>query len=207
MQEREATVPQETRLAYRIGINLGDIVVEDDDIYGDGVNVAARLEALAEPGGICVSRTVVDHVKGKVSSDFDNLGEQSLKNIPELVHVYRVRMAPEEAGMAVIEVGTAARWKRPEAAIAAAGVALVLSVAGIMMWRPWAPSVEPAAVERMAFPLPDKPSIAVLPFDNLSDDRQQGYFADGIADDIITDLSRIPDLFVIARNSSFTYKG
>ncbi len=207
MREREAKVLQENRIAYRVGINLGDIVVEDDDIYGDGVNVAARLEALAEPGGICVSRTVVNHVKGRVSSDFEDLGEQSVKNIPEPVHVFRVLMVPEEAGTAVVGVSNAKWWKRPVAVFAIASIGLVIVAAGMMVWRPWAPDIEPASVARMAFPLPDKPSIAVLPFTNMSDDPKQEYFVDGMIEDLITDLSKISGLFVIARNSSFSYKG
>ncbi len=205
--EREAAVPADDRIAYRIGINLGDILVEEDDIYGDGVNVAARLEALAEPGGVWVSRTVVNHVKGKVASDFEDQGEQEVKNIPEPVHVFRVLMEPEEAGEAVPEVEKPKRWKRPVAAIAALVIAVIIVAAGIMVRRPWAPEVETASVENMALPLPEKPSIAVLPFDNISGDPERERLADGITEDIITDLSRYPDLFVIARNSTLAYKG
>jgi TolB-like protein/class 3 adenylate cyclase len=204
MADREAAEPEATRIAYRIGINLGDIIIEDDDIYGDGVNVAARLEALAEPGGVCVSRTVVDHVKGKVASGFEDQGEQEVKNIPEPVHVFRVLMEPEAAGESTAETNGQARWRRP--AVAAAAV-LAIAVLAILVWQPWAPDVEPASVEKMAFPLPDKPSIAVLPFDNLSDDPEQEHFADGMTEDLITDLSRISGLFVIARHSTFVYKG
>jgi len=204
MTEREAAVPEETRIAYRIGINLGDIIIEDDDIYGDGVNVAARLEALAEPGGVCVSRTVVNHVRGKVASDFEDRGQQQVKNIPEPVHVFRVLMQPEAAGETAAETRRMTWWWQP-----AAGAVAVLAIAitGLMVWQPWTPDVQPASVERMAFALPDKPSIAVLPFDNMSDDPEQEYFADGMTEDLITDLSKISGLFVIARNSTFTYKG
>jgi adenylate cyclase len=207
MPEREAAQPAESRIAYRIGINLGDIIAEDDDIYGDGVNVSARLEALAEPGGISVSRTVVNHVRGKVASGFEDLGEQEVKNLPEPVHVFRVLMKPEEAGEAVVAIGSAKWWKRPVAALAIAGIVLVIAAAGIMVWQPWAPDVEPASVGNMAFPLPERPSIAVLPFDNLSGDAEHEYCADGITEDIITELSRFRELFVIARNSTFAYKG
>ena len=203
MTEREVASPEETRIAYRIGINLGDIIIEDGDIYGDGVNVAARLEALAEPGGICVSRTVVDHVRGKVASDFEDRGEQQVKNIPEPVHVFGVLMQPEAVGEAVAQTMRMARWWRP--AMGAAAV-LAIAVIGIMVWQPWAPDVEPASVARMAFALPDKPSIAVLPFENMSGDPEQEYFADGMTEDLITDLSKISGLFVIARNSTFSYK-
>lgn len=204
MAGRAAAESEETRIAYRIGINLGDIIIEDDDIYGDGVNVAARLEALAEPGGVCVSRTVVDHVKGKVASDFEDQGEQEVKNIPAPVHVFRVLMEPEAAGEPTAESAATVWWRRPAAGVAAI---LAIAVVGTMVWQPWAPDVEPATVEKMALPLPDKPSIAVLPFDNMSADPEQDYFADGMTDDLITGLSKHPGLFVISRNSTFTYKG
>ena len=205
MQEREAASPEDSRIAYRIGINLGDIIIEDDDIYGDGVNVAARLEALAEPGGVCVSRTVVDYVRGKVASDFEDQGKQQVKNIPEPVHVFRVLMQPEAGGKAAAQARRRAWWWQPAAGVAVA--VLAIAVIGLMVWQPRAPDVEPASVERMAFALPDKPSIAVLPFDNMSGDPEQEYFADGMTEDLITDLSKISGLFVIARNSTFTYKG
>jgi adenylate cyclase len=152
-------LPDDQRIVLRIGINLGDIMVEGRDLYGDGVNVAARIEALADPGSVFVSQTVFNHVRGKVSLGFEDLGDKQLKNITEPVRVYRVRLdgEPTEA--------------------------------------------------RPALALPDKPSIAVLPFENLSDDSKQDYFADGMVEDIITALSRFQNLFVIARNSSFTYKG
>jgi TolB-like protein/class 3 adenylate cyclase/Flp pilus assembly protein TadD len=203
--EREAGRHEETRIAYRIGINLGDIIGEGDDIFGEGVNIAARLEGLAEPGGICVSRTVFNQVKGKVTSGFENLGEHKVKNIPEPINVYRVQMEPEAAGVVPGEAQRAGTWKW----IAAAGFAAVLlAAAGLGLWlEPWHERVEPAAVERMAFPLPDKPSIAVLPFDNMSDDPTQAYFADGMAEDLITDLSKISGLFVVARNTTFSYRG
>ena len=205
MTDRESEVPAETRIAYRIGINLGDIIGEGDDIFGDGVNIAARLEGLAEPGGICVSRTVYNQVKGKVASGFEDLGEHQVKNIPEPLHVFRVHMEPEAAGAVHGKSQRPAAWKW----IAGAGLAAVLVAAtGIGLWlEPWSERVEPAATERMAYPLPDKPSIAVLPFTNMSDDSAQEYFADGMTEDLITDLSKISGLFVIARNSSFSYKG
>jgi adenylate cyclase len=161
MTDREPEVPEEQRIRFRIGINLGDVIVEENDIFGDGVNVAARLEALAEPGGICVSRVVRDQVRDRLDCAFEDLGEQSVKNIARPVRVYRVR-----DGVVPVEQ----------------------------------PALQP-------LPLPDKPSIAVLPFQNMSGDPEQEYFADGMVEEIITVLSRIRWLFVIARNSSFTYKG
>ncbi len=167
MIERNAAVPADSRIDFRVGINVGDIVVEDGDIFGDGVNVAARLEGLAEPGGICVAARVQEDTAGKLDLVFEDIGEQQLKNIARLVRVYRVR--------------TTLAHPAPERRRRAAGEG-------------------PPA-------LPDKPSIAVLPFQNLSGDREQEYFADGMVEEIITALSRIRWLFVIARNSSFTYKG
>jgi TolB-like protein/Tfp pilus assembly protein PilF len=168
MPEREGGLPDERRIRLRIGVNLGDIIVEGSDIYGDGVNVAARLEGLAKPGGICVSGTVFDHVKGKVGLDFADLGEQQIKNIDQPVRVYGVAL---DSG-----------------AEASDGAGTITGRA--------------AGLE-----LPDKPSIAVLPFNNMSGDPEQEYFSDGITEDIITELSRFPELFVIARNSAFVFKG
>jgi len=160
MAERNAAITAGDRIEFRIGINVGDIVVEHDDIFGDGVNVAARLEGLAEPGGICVSARVQEDAAGKLDLAFEDIGQQQLKNIARSVHVYRVR-----------------------------------------------PARDSTAASRPVLPLPDKPSIAVLPFANMSGDPEQEYFADGMVEEIITALSRIRWLFVIARNSSFTYKG
>jgi adenylate cyclase len=158
MITRNANEPEDKHIVFRIGINAGDVIIEGSDIYGDGVNVAARLEGIAEPGGICISDDVYRQVRGKLDVAFDYMGEQQLKNIAQPVRVYRVRLG---------------------------GV----------------------ATKRPALALPDKPSIAVLPFTNMSGDPEQEYFADGIVEEIITALSRIRWLFVIARNSSFTYKG
>jgi TolB-like protein/class 3 adenylate cyclase/tetratricopeptide (TPR) repeat protein len=165
MDERNVATPEHQRIVFRVGINLGDVIVQDADIHGDGVNVAARLEGLAEPGGICVSSTVRDHIGDRLDLTFDDLGAQNLKNIARPVKVYRVRGA--------------------DAATIAASV------------KPAPPTLA----------LPDKPSIAVLPFQNMSGDPEQEYFADGMVEEIITALSRIRWLFVIARNSTFTYKG
>jgi adenylate cyclase len=156
--ERNAALPADQRIEFRIGINLGDVIVEGDDIYGDGVNVAARLEGLAEPGGVLISNIVYEEVRDRVPFDFDDIGEQRVKNIARLVRVYRVPIADNAAAEA------------PR-------------------------------------PAPDKPSLAVLPFQNMSGDPEQDYFADGIVEEITTAIARLPWLFVIARNSSFTYKG
>src|SRR6185295_14327387 len=163
--DHNITEPGDNRIEFRIGVHQGDIVAEDHDIFGDGVNVAARLEGLAEPGGICVSARVQEDAAGKLDLPFDDLGEQSLKNIARPIRVYRIGPRPSQA-----------------------------------------PGGKPTAIQP-ALALPEKPSIAVLPFQNLSADPEQDYFADGMVEEIITALSKIRWLFVIARNSSFTYKG
>jgi TolB-like protein/class 3 adenylate cyclase len=205
MPDQEAQFSADQRIRYRIGINLGDIFIDGDDILGDGVNIAARLEGLAEPGGVCVSRAVHTQVEGKVDLSFEDLGEQAVKNIPKPVQVFRVQMdAPVGDRDTIATVPAMRPLKRPAVA---AGLALLVIVAGIALWqRPWERREEPALVANMAFPLPDKPSIAVLPFRNMSEDQSQEYFADGMTEDLITDLSKISGLFVIARNSSFSYK-
>ena len=162
LAERDTDVPDDQRIQYRIGINLGDIVLDGDDILGDGVNVAARLEGLAKPGGVCISGTVHDQLAGKLNSVFEDAGEQTVKNVPRPVRVWH--------------------WQADQTA----------------------PNIDESGEPPS---LPDKPSIAVLPFDNMSGDPEQEFFADGIAEDVITALSRFRSLFVIARNSSFTYKG
>jgi TolB-like protein/rhodanese-related sulfurtransferase len=208
MQGRNAGVPEDRQIVYRVGINIGDIIVEGDDIYGDGVNVAARLEGLAEPGGIFASRTVINHVKGKVELDFEDLGDQEVKNIAEPVGVYRVILDAKAAALATPVTETPVRIDSlRKRQIASAVAASVILIAGLIWWQPWGPEFEPASVEKMALSLPDKPSIAVLPFDNMSGDAEQDYFSDGMTEDLITDLSKVAGLFVIARNSTFTYKG
>jgi adenylate cyclase len=199
----EVDRPAEERIGFRIGINLGDVIIEDDDIYGDGVNVAARLEGLAEPGGICVAQTVYNQVKGKVDFGFAPAGEHRVKNISEPVTVYR----------AVLD---GARW-RPTRGLSApsrrgmiAAVALAGLVAGGALWnfypRPEAP-VEVVSDKSEPLKLPSKPSIAVLPFANLNNDPDEELLIDGLTNDIITDLSKFSTLFVIAANSTFQYKG
>jgi TolB-like protein len=170
--ERDTGVAADNRIELRIGINLGDVIVEGDDLYGDGVNIAARIEALADAGGICVSRVVYDQVRDKLDISFEDLGEQQVKNIARPVHVYRVQIAAS-------------------------------------VHRSPLPNPPPLAGEGRVgvLALPDKPSIAVLPFANMSREPEQEYIADGMVEEIITALSRIRWLFVIARNSSFTYKG
>jgi len=205
MAAREAELPAERRIAYRVGINLGEIVIDGDDILGDGVNIAARLEALAEPGGIRISDAVFKNVRGKVDLGFADLGPQKVKNIAEPVPAYKVLLDPSQAGTVVPakrSAGTLSRWR-----VGASGALLLLIAgAGITLWQPWITRVEAARLDKMAFPLPKKPSIAVLPFNNLSGDQTQDYLADGLSEEIIAALSSLPDVFVIARHSAFTYK-
>src|SRR4051812_35021632 len=167
MAGQNVEVPQDSRIEFRIGIHVGDIIIDNDDIFGDGVNIAARLEGIAEPGGVCISDDAHRQVRGKVDFSYADMGLQALKNIAEPMHVWRMRLAGGPASVAFQS------YTMPAQSLA----------------------------------LPDRPSIAVLPFQNMSGDAEQEYFADGIAEDIITALSRFKSLFVIARNSSFTYKG
>ena len=205
LKARNAELPENRRMEFRIGINLGDVIHEEERIYGDGVNIAARVEGLAEGGGICISGTVYEHIKNKLALGYQHLGEHSVKNIPEPVRVYRVLMDPEAIGKVIGEKRVVPR--RGQRVVIAVAIVFLLAVGGVIYWRAGSPPVEVASVEKMAFPLPDKPSIAVLPFDNMSNDPKQEYFSDGITEDLITDLSKISGLFVIARNSTFTYKG
>jgi adenylate cyclase len=163
MAERNGEVPQQKRIDFRVGVNVGDIIIEGDDIFGDGINITARIEGIAEPGGIAISEDAWRQVQGKVAANFVDSGEQSLKNIERPVRVYRLDLVPKAA--------SASKLPRPTLA------------------------------------LPDKPSIAVLAFTNMSEDPEQEYFSDGISEDIITDLSKLSELHVIARNSTFIYKG
>ncbi|MEQ9642995.1 MAG: adenylate/guanylate cyclase domain-containing protein [Alphaproteobacteria bacterium] len=202
MTARNATVPAERRIRFRIGINLGDIIEQDGDLLGDGVNVAARLEGPAEPGGICLSRAARDQVRDRLDVRLDDRGEVEVKNIARPVRVFS-ELADGEAPR------PRARQRAPRLLVltVAAVVLTILAAGGLWWWQPWVERVEPADVARMAYPLPDKPSIAVLPFGNLSDDAGQDFFAAGITDDIITDLSKVSGLFVTAAHATKSFKG
>ena len=259
LKTRNAELPENRRMEFRIGINLGDVIEEEGRIYGDGVNIAARLESLSEAGGICISGTSFDHVKNKLNLGYKYLGEQAVKNIAEPIRVYRVLMESEAVGKVIGERKTKPRqWQRAAIGLVAA---VIVVIAAVVIWKlhtpstpkpevvpkekvtaaqpekppatvplsaevapkekvtppltekaskpvsPSLPKLEVASKEKMAFPLPDKPSIAVLPFINMSKDPDQEYFSDGMTEDLITDLSKISGLLVIARNSTFTYKG
>jgi adenylate cyclase len=208
LKTRNAELPENRRMEFRIGVNLGDVIEDGEQILGDGVNIAARLESLADAGGICISGTAFDHVKNKLNLGYKYLGEQTVKNILEPVRVYQVLMEPEAAGKIIGEKKAKPRQWQKTAFIVVSVLILVIATVAIwsLYFRP-TPPLEVASKEKMAFPLPDKPSIAVLPFVNMSDDPKQEFFSDGITENIITGLSKISGLFVIARNSSFTYKG
>ncbi|MGD9031442.1 MAG: tetratricopeptide repeat protein, partial [Desulfobacteraceae bacterium] len=203
---KNETLPENRRMYFRIGINSGDVIEENELIYGDGVNVAARVESLAEGGGISISGTAYDQLGKKLPLGYEYLGEQTVKNIEKPVRVYRVLTEAEAAGKVIGEK----RFKPKQWRLVAVGAlaVLILGAGALAIWSFYLrPSFESASVERMAYPLPDKPSIAVLPFVNMSGDPEQEYISNGITEDIITGLSMIPKLFVIARNSTFTYKG
>jgi len=210
MADREPEVPDEQRIRFRIGVNLGDVIAEKDDIYGDGVNIAARLEALAEPGGICISRVVRDQIRDKLPYPFEDRGEQSVKNIARSVRVFALRPEAVAELPATNVSALASRQSRiAPVAIATAG-ALVIAVSAWWLWPTTKLSSPPelTAASSISQPLAaPRLSITVLPFANLSNDPDQQYFADGITDDLTTDLSRIPGSFVIGRNTAFTYKG
>jgi TolB-like protein/class 3 adenylate cyclase/Flp pilus assembly protein TadD len=225
MAERNVDTPPEQRIEFRVGINLGDVIAEGEDIFGDGVNVAARLETLAPPGGICVSRVVRDQVRDRLDFAFEDMGEQSVKNIARPVRAYALR--PE--GLAALpSSGLPARPSRRGRDIIGTIAAAVLVIACAAWWWSWPAAISPFGAGRpttqtVASPtvMPTAPaaasisetlvaprlSIVVLPFANLSNDPDQQYFGDGITEDLTTDLSRLPNMLVIARNTAFTYKG
>jgi adenylate cyclase len=260
LRSKNAELAEGRRVEFRIGVNLGDVIREGDTIYGDGVNIAERVQSLAEAGGICISGTAYDQVENKLSLGYQDLGEQAVKNIAKPVRVYRVLMEPEAAGKVVGEKKAKPRQWRMATMVLAIGLIVVVAV--IVIWKLYTPpapqpevaskeiitaapsekppttiptpsiettpkekvtppspekvtkrapspvpKMEVASKEKMAFPLPDKPSIAVLPFVNMSGDPKKDYLSDGITEEIINALSKIPTVFVIARNSTFTYKG
>ena len=199
LAERNAAVADDQRIQVRIGINLGEVIVEGEDRYGEGVNIAARLEQLAEPGGIWVSAKVAREVEKKLAFGFEAMGEQRVKNIAEPVAAYRVRLDGPPT--------RPPRLARPSRLrLAAAAVAILLLAGGAVTWFTWTPAPEAVVATEPAV-AKVKPSLVVLPFANLSDDKEQGYLADGITEDLTTELARIPGLFVISRNAAFTYKG
>jgi len=208
LQTRNADLPENRRMQFRIGINLGDVIEEQDRIYGDGVNIAARLESCADPGGICVSKTAFDHIETKLPLGYEYLGEKEVKNIAKPVGAYRVLMEPRvTVAGAKDKKHSIPLWGRRGFLVGAAAVFIV--IIGLAVWNFYlrTPKIELASKEKMAFPLPDQPSIAVLPFANISGEKEVELIGDGLAEGIIDGLSRSQHIFVIARNSTFTYKG
>ena len=202
-------VPEVSRMTFRIGVHLGDVIEKiDGTVYGDGVNIAARLQALAEPGGVMVSDMVHGAVRDRVTARYEDAGEHKFKNIARAVRAFRIDPIIDPDSELIGRVNghiTAANRRRW---FAFAIMFLVIGAIGLAAWiKPWKPAFEPADPAKLALALPDRPSIAVLPFEDYSEDNTKGYFADGITEDIITDLSKVSGLFVIARNSTFAYKG
>jgi len=206
LKKENARFVDDKRLQFRIGINIGDIVQDEDRIYGSGVNIAARIEGLADPGGVCISRNAYDHIKDKLKLGYEYLGQHEVKNIKDPVRVYKVLFDPEDAGKLIGEKPKRAKkkWVFPVVIVAAI---IVTSIVWYFYQNTMMPDIEPASIEKMALPLPDKPSIAVLPFTNMSGEKEQEYFCDGLSEGIINGLAKTDRLFVIARNSTFTYKG
>jgi adenylate cyclase len=221
MVDRNAEVPDDKRITFRIGVNLGDVIIDGDDIYGDGVNISARLEALAEPGGICVARTVRNQIRDKLPYTFEDMGEQSVKNIARPVRadaISATAVASTPLVGVLAQPRPASRGLPLRPAVIAATAAVVIAI-GATAWWAWpqgttpavavpaaSPQGPPAVANTAAKPAP-RLSIVVLPFANLSADPEQEYFVDAVTDDLTTDLTRISDSFVIARTTAFTYKG
>jgi adenylate cyclase len=222
LKTRNAALEDHRKMEFRIGLNVGDVITDEGRLYGDGVNIAARLEGLAYPGGICISESIHTQVQNKLSFQYAYIGEREVKNIATPVPVYKVQLeadgaiAPAASTVSqerpaprpVEDTGPLRRW--PLTALAV--VAVLLVAGGVLLLnpvsqQPTSPGDLDAPEETPGLPLPDKPSLAVLPFTNMSGDPEQEYFSDGMTEDIITDLSKISGLFVIARNSTFTYKG
>jgi adenylate cyclase len=209
MKARNADLPPNRKMQFRIGINLGDVVEEREQIYGDGVNIAARVEGLAEGGGICISGSAHEQVKNKLALGYESLGEHTVKNIVEPVRVYRVLMEP--GPVPIVRKQKRARLRRWRSAAFVLVAVLAVGAGALAVWNPdlrdYCPRWLTVMMDRVGITPMEKPSIAVLPFENLSGDPEQEYLADGVTENIITALSNISEMFVIARNSTFIYKG
>ncbi len=210
MKTRNADLPEDRKMEFRIGVNIGDVIHDGGTIHGDGVNIAARIESLADPGGICISGAAYDQVKKRLDLEYEHIGDKQVKNISDPIPTYKVLF--DSDGAVKVKEETAEAKSRPwrmTYLIAAAFVIVAVTSVGIYYFHFHSATSPTKSVldEAPALPLPDKPSIAVLPFDNMSGDPKQEYFSDGITEEIITGLSKVPNLFVIARNSSFAFKG
>jgi adenylate cyclase len=218
MPTRNADIPENTQIRLRMGIHIGDIIVDGEDIYGDGVNICARLEPLAPAGGICISEAVHDSIRNKLELDIESLGEKQVKNIANPVRVFSVKLksgaqlpqprrTAEHAPATPTKTEHSPRKKSNGMMIVVALLIIGLVIGGLLYTRTPAPEIQPSVAEKVVTTEVQKPSIAVLPFTNMSNDPEQEYFSDGISEDIITSLSKLGELDVIARNSSFTFKG
>jgi len=208
LEEDNLDLPENRKMAFRIGVNLGDVVQDGHRIHGDGVNIAARIEGLADPGGVSISGTAFDSVRNKLKYGYQFSGEQNVKNIAQPVRVYKVLTTTEHAGKVIGEKRFVGRMSKRVAM--AAILALGFITAGLVSYYIYlyqSGRIEIDSAEKGAILAPEHPTIAVLPFDNLSDDPKQEYFSDGMTDDLITDLSKVSGLMVISRNSTFTFKG
>ena len=206
INSRNNELPENRRMQFRVGINLGDVIQEEERIYGDGVNIAARLEGLAEPGGICISKTAFDQIETKLPYGYEFLGDQTVKNIPKPVGAYRVLMEPRVTVAGEPKKEKPAPGRRKALLVGAAALLVVVVAVGIWQFYMRRQTIEPASAENMAFQLPEKPSIAVLPFVNMTGDPNQEYLAAGISENITTALSKIPDIFVIDQHSALSFK-
>ena len=209
LRAKNAVVPENRRMEFRIGINLGDVIEEGDTIYGDGVNIAARLEGLAEAGGICISESAYQQIENKLPLRYDYLGEHEVKNIAKPVRVYCARIEADASPSKLGKEKKPVQTRLPKAALAIIAIMVIAGLVALYQFvlHPSPSKIEVASKEKMAFPLPDIPSIAVLPFVNMSEDPKQEFLCDGMTEAIITALSKVPRLFVVARDSTFTYKG
>jgi len=208
LQARNTELPENRKMQFRIGVNLGDVIEEESRIYGDGVNIAARLESLADPGGICISKTAFDQIETKLPFGYEFLGEQTVKNIAKPVGAYKVVLESRIAD----RKDTRPTVKGSRRRILAFGLATaIVVIAGAALWqfflRPVPPPTDKVDLRKVAFPVPGRASIAVLPFQNMTVDPQQEYFSDGMSEQLITGLAQTPDIYVTARTSSFAYKG
>ncbi len=209
LRARNSELAQNRRMPFRIGVNLGDVIEDDARIYGDGVNIAARLEGLAEPGGICISGTAYEHIENKLPLRYDYLGEHTVKNIPKPIRVYRAKTKFE--AVPAVSVGKKRGRQRWYGAALIAAAIIVIGAASLAIytnfWRSSAPPAEVSSDKQLPFPMPIEPSIAVMPFENLSGDTDQDFIADGLSENIIACLSKIPEMIVSSRNNTFAYKG
>jgi TolB-like protein/class 3 adenylate cyclase len=208
LQVENDELPENRKMMFRIGVNLGDVIQDEDRIYGDGVNIAARVEGLADPGGIAISGTAFDNIRNKLDCGYQFSGEHAVKNIANPVRVYKILTNPECAGKVIGEKRFLG-WMSRKIAVASI-LSSAIIIGGLVSYNIYlhqSGRIEPVSVEKVASPISEKASIAVMPFDNMSNDPDQAYFGDGISEDLITDLSKISNLLVISRLSSFTYKG